>query len=139
MKRASTTVTATGLAAVSVAFVAGCGDSATREQAYCYDNRTDRVVDVRHCRDDYDGGGAGYYFWYFGGVNHAHLGTHIPLGGSGQRVLASDKSSLNSHGFTSKVVGGFGSTAKGSGSAGRVGAIGASHSSSSSSSHSGGS
>jgi hypothetical protein len=82
------------------AAVTGCGGNDT---AYCVD-RNDQVVENRNC----DGLGNSGFFWYYGGVGAARVGSRLS---GGERVVSTDIAE-------NARRGGFGSGAK-SGGVGR--------------------
>jgi hypothetical protein len=78
-----------------------CGGNDT---AYCVD-RNDRIVENRYCDDDALHGGAGTYFWYYGG----HASRYVP----GTRISGGDRVSATN--ISENVRrGGFGSSSRGS-------------------------
>lgn len=102
--RRSRAVASVLLGGVAVAFLAACGED-DDEVARCVDRRTDQVVDVSNCDDEARDGYGGAFFWMFGGRGSTRIGGRA---GGGQYIDPADRSSLARRG-------GFGSSARSSG------------------------
>jgi hypothetical protein len=84
---------------LAIAF-AGCGGD--DDTAYCVDEN-DQIVENRYCDDDALHGGAGTYFWYYGG----HASRYVP----GTRISGGDRVSATN--ISENVRrGGFGSSSR---------------------------
>lgn len=107
MRKRSTTVTISVVAAVAGTFTLAAGCGTDDKTAYCV-NRHDRVVDNQNCDRVSSGhGGGGAYAWRLANSGrNVRAGSHLT---SGSRVDPGNKSAMRNAG----IKGGFGGTGRG--------------------------